>query len=64
LLAVPVEVADRDGDLASGRLRVVNRNAFTDLSAYEARWTLSEDGTVIGKGTLPALSGSRSCTSV
>jgi len=38
-------------DLAAGRIRVRNLHAFTDLSAFRTRWTLTEDGKVIQVGT-------------
>jgi len=43
-------------DLADGAVRVHNKNYFTDLSAFEIAWSLSEDGRTIQEGTLPMVS--------
>jgi len=40
---------------AAGKVEVWNRFAFTDAKVFEARWSLSCDGKVIGDGTLGAL---------
>jgi beta-galactosidase len=42
-------------DLAGGRVRVVNRFDFTDLSAFELGWRVSEDGREVAAGTGPGL---------
>lgn len=42
-------------DLAAGRVNIRNRYAFTSLTGFDASWTVSEDGTVIHKGSLPKL---------
>ncbi len=39
-------------DVAHGRINVRNRYAFTNLSKFVPRWTLSEDGVTIAQGTL------------
>ncbi len=39
-------------DLLHGEISVRNRYAFTNLSKFVPRWTLSEDGTTIDQGTL------------
>lgn len=40
-------------DLASGRVAVGNHFHFTNLSAYEVRWSLSADGDVLESGSSP-----------
>ena len=40
-------------DLAAGRVRVVNRFDFTDLSGFELAWRATEDGRDLGSGVLP-----------
>ena len=42
-------------DLATGRLKVVNRYHFSDLSHLEVTWRLSEDQTVLAEGHLGLL---------
>lgn len=42
-----------DVDVRNGRVRVINRLQFTDLSNYEVRWTLSRNGKEIESGILP-----------
>jgi beta-galactosidase len=42
-------------DLAAGRIRVRNKYFFTNLSEFEGRWSLTEDGKVIQEGRLPKL---------
>ncbi|MDB6080100.1 MAG: glycoside hydrolase family 2 barrel, partial [Akkermansiaceae bacterium] len=42
------------GKAATGEVEVFNKYFFRDLSGYEMRWTLSEDGKVIDQGTLAA----------
>ncbi len=42
-------------DLAAGRIRVRNKYFFTNLSEFEGRWSLAEDGKVIQEGRLPKL---------
>lgn len=39
-------------DLAAGRVEIGNHHAFTNLSAYDVRWTLSADGQTLQAGTL------------
>jgi beta-galactosidase len=39
-------------DIAHGKISIRNRYAFTNLSKFVPRWTLSEDGVVIDQGTL------------
>ena len=39
-------------DLASGKISIRNRYAFTNLNNFVPQWTLSEDGVVIDQGTL------------
>jgi len=43
-------------DSADGRVRVHNKNHFTDLDAYDIAWRLTEDGAVIQKGALRPMS--------
>jgi beta-galactosidase len=39
-------------DARAGEIRITNRFSFTNLSEYDATWTLSENGTSIQDGTL------------
>ncbi|HEY3266564.1 MAG TPA: glycoside hydrolase family 2 TIM barrel-domain containing protein [Armatimonadota bacterium] len=43
-------------DLAHGKLRVKNKDFFTNLNRYAVTWILFEDGRAIQQGTLPAIS--------
>ncbi len=52
-LAQPVRVEALD--LHSGRLRVINRKYFTDLSDLKINWELTVDGKVVQRGKLPPL---------
>jgi len=47
-LAQPIEVTAA----SNSRLRIENRQWFTDVTALRCRWTLSVDGRVIERGTL------------
>lgn len=42
-------------DLSKRQIKVKNKYAFIDLSGFKGSWTVTEDGTVIQKGALPAL---------
>ncbi|MHC5112101.1 MAG: beta-galactosidase, LacZ type [Planctomycetota bacterium] len=42
-------------DHVQGTVRIGNGHHVTNLREFEGRWTLSEDGTVIQQGSLPAL---------
>ena len=42
-------------DLASGKLKVRNKYQFINLDRFNITWTVTEDGTVIDRGTLPRL---------
>jgi beta-galactosidase len=42
-------------DLATGKLRVINKYFFSDLSGLDVSWTLSADGEVLQSGVLPKL---------
>jgi beta-galactosidase len=42
-------------DPLSGKLRITNKYSFTDLSQFEAGWSLSEDGRILQSGVLPAV---------
>ncbi len=42
-------------DLAQGRLEIVNKRNFTDLSDLELHWELSAEGTLLQKGLLPPM---------
>lgn len=42
-------------DLRRGRVEVVNGHFFTNLDAFEAQWTVTENGAVIQRATLPRL---------
>ena len=48
-------IAVEDEDALQGRLRVHNKHAFTNLSAFDVSWVLTEDGTAIQNGDLPPL---------
>lgn len=39
-------------DIENGKVRVINRFAFTNLNQYQIRWELFEDGTSIQNGAL------------
>lgn len=52
-LAQPVKVEPID--LHCGKLRVINRRYFTDLSNLKISWELTVDGKVVQHGKLPAL---------
>ena len=42
-------------DLKAWRFRIINKHFFTNLSAFEARWTLHADGQVVKSGPLGRL---------
>ncbi len=42
-------------DLKSGKIKVLNKNIFRDLSYAQGGWELTEDGVTIQSGELPAL---------
>ena len=42
-------------DLAAGKVRVINRYLFADLSGLDVSWTVSADGEVLHSGQLPRL---------
>jgi beta-galactosidase len=42
-------------DIEHGKISIRNRYAFTNLSKFVPRWTLSEDGVTIEQGTLPPI---------
>jgi beta-galactosidase len=44
--------AFEDVDVKNGKVRVINRFSFTDLGAYDVKWTLSENGKVLQSGIL------------
>jgi beta-galactosidase len=39
-------------DLATGRVRIRNKYAFTNLNKFNATWAISEDGTVVEHGSI------------
>jgi len=43
-----------EDNLGAGTIRVKNKYQFINTKDFAAAWTLSENGTVIGSGTLPA----------
>ncbi len=43
-----------EGNLEGGIIKVRNRYQFISLKSFNASWTLSENGTVIGSGTYPS----------
>lgn len=49
------DIVTRPVDLKSGKIEVMNKYFFRDLSAFEARWSLTEDGKELQHGTLPPL---------
>jgi len=51
-LAAPVGVQAGEADLRRGRVRVTNRNWFTDLSGLRARWEVAVDGVAVREGDL------------
>ena len=42
-------------DLAAGKVRVINRYLFLDLTGLDVSWTVSADGEVLQSGQLPRL---------
>ncbi len=42
-------------DLAAGKVKIKNRYAFISLDGFKGSWTVSEDGTVIDKGSIGTL---------
>ncbi len=42
-------------NLAEGKVRVHNKNFFVDLSGYDIKWQLDENGKMIQSGSLPKL---------
>jgi beta-galactosidase len=42
-------------DLAAGTVKIRNRYAFLNLDQFKGQWTLSEDGTVMDKGSIGTL---------
>lgn len=48
-------VAVEDADLASGKVKVTNKDFFTRLSQYDVHWALAEDGKTIQEGDIPPL---------
>ncbi|RKR12203.1 beta-galactosidase [Maribacter vaceletii] len=42
----------KDSDIKNGKVTAINHLNFTDLSAYEVRWTLSENGKQLQSGIL------------
>src|SRR5207244_6287882 len=42
-------------DLIKGKIRVRNKYAFTNLSAFDGRWQLTEDGRTIDEGKFAPL---------
>ncbi len=55
LKKVHQEVDIRPLDLAAGQITVENEHFFTNLSAYEASWTLRRNGRVVEEGLLGQL---------
>lgn len=51
-------------DVASGRIKVTNQYLFTDLSQFELRWILTEDGRMIRQGTHSVSAGTDETVSV
>jgi beta-galactosidase len=43
-----------EGDLKLGIIKIKNKYQFISLKGFNASWTLSENGTVIGSGTYPS----------
>ena len=52
-LSQPVRVEPVDA--GAGRFRVVSRLDFADLTSLRGTWEITQDGAVVGKGTLPQL---------
>ncbi|MDM5199434.1 glycoside hydrolase family 2 TIM barrel-domain containing protein [Fictibacillus enclensis] len=46
----------KEEDLAKKKIKIKNENLFTNLSQYNAKWTLKEDGKVVEKGNIGKLS--------
>ena len=45
----------KDADILNGKITAINHLNFTDLNAYEVRWSLSENGKQLQKGVLKNL---------
>jgi len=43
-----------EGNLEAGIVKIKNKYQFTSLKNFNASWTLSENGTLIGSGTYPS----------
>lgn len=48
-------IAFEPEDMSVGRVRVRNKYSFTDLNRFDIVWSLKEDGTEIGHGSLPGV---------
>ncbi len=49
----PIQFADFDA--GTGRVSIINRHDFVDLSGYDLSWDVLEDGVSIAHGALPVL---------
>jgi beta-galactosidase len=49
----PIQVTASDP--AAGKIEILNRNFFTDLSQVLLKWSLTEEGTVLQAGMIPEL---------
>jgi beta-galactosidase len=49
----PVQI--KEVDLLSGKLEIVNKYFFSDLSSLQGSWKLVSDGQVLQSGALPGL---------
>ncbi len=49
------DIVTQPVDLKAGTVEVMNKHFFRDLSGFQARWSLTEDGKELQQGTLPPL---------
>ncbi|WP_298363540.1 glycoside hydrolase family 2 TIM barrel-domain containing protein [uncultured Lutibacter sp.] len=53
----------KDADIKNGKVSAINHLNFTDLDAYEVRWTLSENGKQLQSGVLENVDAKAATTS-
>ena len=51
-------------DLATGKLRITNRLAFTNLNAYDAYWRIERDGALMQEGVLAPIDIAPGCEGI
>ncbi|MBI1849150.1 MAG: DUF4981 domain-containing protein [Planctomycetes bacterium] len=48
-------IAIRGVDVAAGKVEIENKRAFTNLSRYDVRFGVSDDGTLVQQGAIPPI---------